>query len=981
MAERISKQILETEYKITGVEVSTQKLDGLQKAAKDAQGDTLKLVEAENKLRNASLEAGKAVATQTTKQTTLQKSVVETGKAMNNLAQTNKLKEAFTGSAQQVDMVNASLKKFEQAARGAKSVDELTGSVNELLDALPADVRDDAIKLLDKEFDKLDKTVQRPTARLRELKRLIATTDDPVLLRRYNEEAGELTDRLGDNQDLIKALASDTFFTDSLVEGAQVAVAGFTAFQGALSLVTEDQEALARASQKAQGALALLQGTQTLLNELKKQDNVLTRAQIAGQRIYAAVIGQSTGAAKGLRIALSSIGILALIGGIALLVKNWDKLSDAITGTTAAQRRNVEITKKVIESTAEESTQIEVAKARLQDANITQEDRVKLIKELQDKYPNYLKNIDAETASYDEVKKALDGVNEALLIKSGIEVRQEELVELQKQLRTLEKLGVEASVSTADAIVSFGKATAIAVVGGLSFEESFGLVDKELNVNFENQKKKVKGQIDSLIGEIVSESNKLGKLGGDPLAQNTVAATKKVEKEAAVLAGSIEFYEQKVRGITDKLTSGLVANSEEFVKEIDNLKAASKELEEAKRLLGEPTNVEVFTAGSLNALKKQASELEDIIFNLPDGSELEGQVENLRKVQAEIEALQSKIGGPKQVEEKRDINAELLDEERRYQLEVLDILNATEEEKLQLQLRYAKERLEELKKDPSDIVEIAKAENVVDGLELRLKQVQKTQKATTEQLIQASVDVLNAAANAARQFIDIKQNENAQLIDIQNQRIQDALQVADRGNAQVLEAEQERLDELNKKQADFARKQIAIATIQLAVESALAIAKAAAAGGPLAPFTIASTLIALGAGFASARAQANAISQSVPSFRKGGYTGAGDPNAESLALGSKPYTYHKNEYVMPSEVVSIGQNRKLFDDIRLKRIDLQEYMNPKAPTVVLNNDSEKVVKAIENIPGVSFNIDKNGIYTIVERKKKIENKRAFIKRK
>jgi hypothetical protein len=900
---------------------------------------------------------------------------------MNSLAQTNKLKEAFTGSAQQIQSVNDSLKKFEQAARSAKTVDELTQSVNELMDALPTDVRDEAITLLDKEFTKLDKTIERPTARLRELKRLIATTDDPELLRIYNEEAGELTDRLGDNNDLIRALASDTFFTDTLVESAQLAVSGFTAFQGALALVSEDQEELARAAQKAQGALALLQGTQTLLNELKKQDNVLTRAQIAGQRIYTSVVGQSTGATKALRVALSGLGVLALVGAIALLVENWDKLTDAVTGTTEAQRKAIELQKKVIEATAEETTAIEIAKAKIQDANTTQEERVAIIKELQDTYPNYLGNIDAETVSYEELEKALLRVNEALLIKSGIQARQEELVELQKQFRTLEKLGIDASVSTGQAALSFAKSIALASVPGIDLEEAFALEDANLENNFEEQKKNIKNQIDDLIKEIVSESQKLATLGGDPLAQGAKESGKKIEKEAEILAGSIAFYEEKVRTITQRLTSGLVANSTEFVAEVARLKLATAELEEARKLLGQPTDAEVFTAGSLNALKKQASELEAIINNLPDGQVLESKAAELRKVQEDIEKLQEKIRGPQAVENARDIQAELLEEERRFQLEILDITEATEKQKLELQLRYAKERLNELLKEKGDEVEIQKAENLIDSLELKLSRIQEVQRATTQELIEGFTQVINAATQAAQQFIQIKQNENAQLIEAQNQRVSNALEIADRGNAEVLQAEQERLDELNQKQADFARKQIAIATIQLAVESALAIAKAAAAGGPLAPFTIAATLIALGAGFASARAQANAISASVPSFRKGGYTGDGDPNAVSTQLGPKGYEYHKGEYVMPFEVTSIGQNKKIFDDIRLKRIDLQKYFEPKSPTVIVNSDQKQVVDAIHSIPGVQFNIDKNGIYTIVERKKAIENKRQSIKKR
>lgn len=985
MAERINKLIFETEYKSTGdVSTTVDKISKLQAETKKAKDNTLELVEAENKLRNAALEAGKAVDTQTTKQSEFTKTLQGAGKALNDIGQTNKLSESLKKIKTESADVAKSLKAFEQAARSATTVDELTQSVEQLLAALPEDVRADAIKLLDTEFEKLDKTIQRPTARLRELKRLIATTDDPELLKAYNEEAARLTDTLADNNDLIKALASDTFFTDTLVQGAQTAVSAFTAFQGALSLVSEDQEELARAAQKAQGALALLQGTQTLLNELKKSDNVLTRAQIAGQRLYATVVGQSTGATKALRVALSSLGVLALVGGIVLLVQNWERLTDAITGTTAAQRRNIEIQKQAIESSAKEITQIEIAKAKLQDSNLTQEERVKLIKDLQEQYPNYLGNLDAESAGYDEIEKSLNRVNDALLIKSGIEARTEQLVELQKELVKLERLGVNESVSTVDAAVSFAQAASAALLGPLSLEQAFALADDKLETNFENQKKSLRDQIDELIKEIVKEGNRLDELGGDPTADNLAKATKETKKEADALVGSIEFYEQKVSEITARIRKNTVANSEDFFGLLPQLDQAKKDLEEAKKALNEPIDVEIFTQGSLNALNQQASELEKIINNLPKGEELDKAAASLRDVRVRIKELQDIIAGPEQAQEKQSQLLELLNEEERYWLASLDIAERGEIEKLETQLAFAKQRKKILEDEGADALAIQSIENDISLIEQSLAKanakIVESNKLTTDQLIDGFAQVITAAANAVNQIVALEQQKNDQLIALQQQRVSDAQAVADRGNAVQLNAEQERLNDLNQQQRNFAQQQINIAMIQLAAESALAIAKAASAGGPLAPFTIASTLIALGAGFVAARAQAQAVA-SQASFRKGGYTGDGDPNTESLALGQKPYKYHKGEYVMNAEVVGIGRNRQIFEEIRQKRIDLQEYFRPSAPQVIVRNDNKDVVRAIEKIPGVSLQINKNGLIKLVESRKSVENKRQSIKKR
>ena len=68
-----------------------------------------------------------------------------------------------------------------------------------------------------------------------------------------------------------------------------------------------------------------------------------------------------------------------------------------------------------------------------------------------------------------------------------------------------------------------------------------------------------------------------------------------------------------------------------------------------------------------------------------------------------------------------------------------------------------------------------------------------------------------------------------------------------------LELEKQRLERLEQQRARAAEREKAIALTQLTVNSLVAVSKAAAEGGILAPFTIASTIIALLAGFASAR--------------------------------------------------------------------------------------------------------------------------------
>jgi hypothetical protein len=987
MSERISKLILETEFKTTGdLAPSVEKLQQLQSAAKAAKGDTLQLVEAEKQLERAAAQAGTQVETQTKKTTEFNKTIQGASKALTDIAQTNSLKKAF-GGANEIANVNKLLKEFEVAARGAKTIDELTASVEELMAALPEDMRADAFKLLEAEAKKLDKAFASPIAELRELKKLISQETDPVVLKKLNERAGELKDQIGDTNDLIQALSSDTFFTDTLVEGAQVAVGAFTAFQGALSLVTDDQEELAKAAQKAQGALALLQGTQAILNDFKKSDNILTRAQIVGQKLYTAAVGESVGAQKAFRVALLATGIGALIVAIGLLAANWDKVRIALGGATAEQQRNNDAKQKSIENSAEEIAQLEIAKTALNQTNISQERRVAIIEELQQQYPEYLGNINAETVSNEELFKSLGNVNNALLLKYSIQAREAQLIplitrvnELDDELDRLEAIE-EQLLKNAEAQTDFnGKGREGLESAGQRAYRDYRLAAKQVQ-EVELELAQAVVDRDSVLKNIEGETVKLLSLQTNPV-EKVKQSTKAVKEERKVLEGTIEFLEKVVSDLSNKVNRDLKIGSDEFVNTIAELEVAQKRLADARALFGTPTAVELFTEGSLNDLNAQVSELQKVINDLPKGTELEAKAQELRTLQEKIKELQDIINGPQSVEEKRQSLLEILNEEERYQQESLSIQEAGELDKLAVAIKFQKERLDILRADDADQGAITQAENDLDLLQQRYEKLNETVKDSNKQLVQTIVDgfkeVVFAALDAARTVLSIQQEQNDGLISLQQQRVEQALEIADQGNAATLEAEQERLAQLEERSREFARKQIALTQLQITAESALAIAKAAAQGGVAAPFTIAATLIALAAGYAQARAQASSIGAS---FRKGGYTGDGDPNAVSSNLGNKGYEYHKGEYVMPYEVTSIGRNKDWFEKIRANRINLETIMNQKSPTVIVNTDSKDVVKAIERIPAASFSFDKNGILRVSENANKVEAKRQFIKRR
>ena len=76
-----------------------------------------------------------------------------------------------------------------------------------------------------------------------------------------------------------------------------------------------------------------------------------------------------------------------------------------------------------------EQERIELLKleGQINSTNTTHEDRVKLILQLKEKYPGYFDDLDAEKASYDQVKKAIDAVNDSLINRILLQKKQEQI--------------------------------------------------------------------------------------------------------------------------------------------------------------------------------------------------------------------------------------------------------------------------------------------------------------------------------------------------------------------------------------------------------------------------------------------------------------------------------------------------------------------------------------------------------------------------
>ena len=173
---------------------------------------------------------------------------------------------------------------------------------------------------------------------LKNLKAQLASgTLSPEEFDKVAKKAGEISDRIGDVTQKVKVLASDTKKLDGFISIATGITSGFAAAQGAMALFGSENEDLQKTLIKVQGATALLNGLQGIQMALQKESAAMTAIQSARlsvltfiQNRYTAAVGATTGAMRLLRIAGAALGIGLIIGAIALLVANFDKLKNTI---------------------------------------------------------------------------------------------------------------------------------------------------------------------------------------------------------------------------------------------------------------------------------------------------------------------------------------------------------------------------------------------------------------------------------------------------------------------------------------------------------------------------------------------------------------------------------------------------------------------------------------------------------------------------
>ena len=452
---------------------------------------------------------------------------------------------------------------------------------------------------------------------------------------------------------------------------------------------------------------------------------------------------------------------------------------------------------------------------------------------------------------------------------------------------------------------------------------------KELSDNANNEISRIQSSLDALNSDIAQAQDESGTLGVGP-----------DQPDLGSLLAQQKAYEDQIVAIKTKTNERVFGLSEDY---FDYLRRQDEELialsvkreeEEIKRI-------------------KRKYDVDILAFK-SNASDLIRAEQNLEQARARQQKLRAENAS---AEEQRIADDSVTIMEQLYEEEI----ERTEQNGYEMQQLTAQKELDITKEHEKGTDERSKITEDTNNKEKSAREElnkffygeNKKYYDALKKLAEATAELLRAINEA-----QIKQIEAS--IKAQELKVAKAEEIADKGNAYILEAEQKKLDELNKQRAKYVRQQQSLLAIELVANASVAIAKAAAAGAGFATAaTVAATLIALAAGLAKARATAQAA---IGGFAQGGYTGDGGKFQPAGVV-------HKGEFVVNAEKTK--KFRPLLEAIHEGRMpNLGKGVVEK--TVIINNRStdeklSRIEKAIREQNGLNLSIDERGINGIVSR--------------
>ena len=304
-----------------------------------------------------------------------------------------KQRQAVTEQAKQESVLTSAYEKqVTRLAQVKRELKDLAVQGKKAPQALADEFKklDDSVQSAERGVKEFQRNVGNYTSATQELKALtkqlvdleLAGQRDTKAFRDMSARAGELKDTIGDVKAQINNLASDTKTIDGVVGSVSLLAGAFETAEGAAVLLGGSSEDWKEEMVRLQAVMAVANGIQQVQNALQKEsaammflNSIRTKAVAAAQSVYAFATGGATIATNAFRIsliALSGIGIIALLYGIAdamgLFSKETDKSTESTKEAAEAQKElNKELEKTKIEIEQQYNVRSKLNKAQLEE--------------------------------------------------------------------------------------------------------------------------------------------------------------------------------------------------------------------------------------------------------------------------------------------------------------------------------------------------------------------------------------------------------------------------------------------------------------------------------------------------------------------------------------------------------------------------------------------------------------------------------------
>ncbi len=504
--------------------------------------------------------------------------------------------------------------------------------------------------------DSTGKKTQSLKGRLRELKEELSALESAgeegsQAFQKLSIEAGKLQDQIGDTQERVKVLASDTFKFDAALGAVKGLAGGFAIAQGAAALFGTESEELNKTIAKTQGALALLSGLQEIATLVTGQgatkiafQNIFMKEKIVTTTAAAGAVGTLATAEEGAAVATlatkKSLDLLkvAIAGtGIGLLVIALGALYSIYQANSAASKKFNDLMKESEEANKNAAAAIKEQRAAQNDLNdqllvsskeISQEEadrrktRRDAAKELEaQNKPLFLLNAKQLIQEKNLTKELKDRANDFETGTQGMKQKEIDIALLQKQIAEVQRLGKETTKQITDARTESNKTTG-AKIELIDAAETQRLKD-EAKAASDKAKEISDKAIQDRINAELNGLKLIGIVNGESINNKIAILNKEAELERASAKASIT--NKQLRASTLLLIDAKLAQDTEQLKldEQNKLIANEVKLLEAKKILNTATLEDEIKQAELSFTAEKNSLEAKIKLNQASAADLE----------------------------------------------------------------------------------------------------------------------------------------------------------------------------------------------------------------------------------------------------------------------------------------------------------------------------------------------------------------------